>query len=46
MYKVMKAKIIFKSVELAVMSVAFLGLAVAIINLCTGNFGSTATFEP
>ena len=46
---VMKAKIILataKSLEVAVMSIAFVGLAVAIINLCTGNFGSTATFEP
>ncbi len=45
----MKAKVInatAKSVELAVMSIAFIGLAIAIINLCTGNYGSTATFEP
>jgi hypothetical protein len=45
----MKTKVILataKSFEIAVMSIAFVGLAVAIINLCTGNFGSTATFEP
>lgn len=45
----MKAKVInatAKSVELAVMGMALIGLAIAIINLCTGNFGSTATFEP
>jgi hypothetical protein len=35
-----------KSIELAMFSVAFIGLAIAIINLCTGNFGSTASFEP
>jgi hypothetical protein len=45
----MKAKIILvtaKSFEIAVMSIALIGLAIAVINLCTGNFGSTATFEP
>lgn len=45
----MKAKVInatAKSVELAVMSMALIGLAIAIINLCTGNYGSTASFEP
>ena len=45
----MKAKIILataKSFEIAVMSIAFIGLAIAVINLCIGNFGSTATFEP
>jgi hypothetical protein len=27
------------------LSLAIGGLAIAIINLCTGNFGSTACFE-
>lgn len=45
----MKGKLILataKSFEIAVMSIAFVGLAVAVVNLCVGNFGSTATFEP
>lgn len=45
----MKVKVInatAKSVELAVMSIAFIGLVIAIINMCTGNYGSTASFEP
>jgi hypothetical protein len=45
----MKTRVILvtaKSFEIAVMSIAFIGLAIAVINLCTGNFGSTATFEP
>ena len=45
----MRTKVILataKSFEIAVMSIAFIGLAIAVINLCTGNFGSPATFEP
>jgi hypothetical protein len=44
----MKAKVInatAKSIELALLSLAICGLVIAIINLCTGNFGSTACFE-
>jgi hypothetical protein len=44
----MKAKIILgtaKSIELALLSLAVGGLVIAIINLCTGNFGSSACFE-
>lgn len=45
----MKTKLILvtaKSVELAVFSLAIAGVLISIINLCTGNFGSTASFEP
>jgi hypothetical protein len=44
----MKTKVVnaaAKSIELALLSLAIGGLAIAIINLCTGNFGSSACFE-
>ena len=44
----MKAKVInatTKSIELSLLAMAIGGLVIAIINLCTGNFGSTACFE-
>ena len=45
----MKAKVISasaKGIEFAMFGMALIGLAIAVINLCTGNFGSTASFEP
>jgi hypothetical protein len=45
----MKTKLILasaKSIEFAMFGLALAGLLIAIINLCTGNFGSTASFEP
>lgn len=44
----MKAKVInatTKSIELTLLAMAVGGLVIAIFNLCTGNFGSTACFE-
>ena len=44
----MRAKVInatTKSIELSLLAMAIGGLVIAIINLCTGNFGSTACFE-
>lgn len=34
-----------KSIELTLLAMAIGGLVIAIINLCTGNFGSSACFE-
>jgi hypothetical protein len=44
----MKAKVIntaAKSIELSLLAMAIGGLVIAIINLCIGNYGSTACFE-
>ena len=44
----MKAKVIntaAKSIELTLLAMAIGGLVIAIINLCIGNYGSTACFE-
>ena len=45
----MKTKVISasaKGIEFAMFGMALIGLAITVINLCTGNFGSTASFEP
>jgi hypothetical protein len=34
-----------KSLEIVMFSIAFIGLAIAIVNLCIGNYGSTASYE-
>ena len=44
----MRAKVInatTKSIELSLLAMAIGGLVIAIINLCIGNYGSTACFE-
>lgn len=35
----------FRLIELSLLSMAVLALGFALFNLCTGNIGSTASFE-